>query len=154
MSIEHLRSRREHTASDHLEQALHRLPLVDGIGQHAFKASAQSDRVKRLGRGHTVCGMGITLLEHDISIPNSAAEPNQIGCVFSDTLDLRASFGWFCRDVDTDDTVGAAIRGKAHYHSCLRAARRGTDDDEVKPEAAVACLLAKLFREAYVAQAA
>src|SRR5262249_32964612 len=143
-----------HTASGHVEHALHRLPLIDGIGQHAFKATAQSDRVKRLGRGHTVCGMGITLLEHDIRISNFAAEPNQIGCVFSDTPDLRTSFVWLCRDVDTDDTVGAAIRGKAHYHPRLRAARRGTDDDEVKPEAEVAFLLANLFREAHVAQAA
>ena len=48
------------------DQTLHRFPLIDGIGHHAFHARAQPDRfIGFLGR-HTVGRIGVLGPEHDV----------------------------------------------------------------------------------------
>src|SRR5205823_10571902 len=45
MGVEHLRSLREIALVHEIDHALHGFSLVDGIGDHAFEARAQPDRL-------------------------------------------------------------------------------------------------------------
>ena len=91
MSVEHLGARGEIALLHEVDQALHRFPFIDGIGDHAFQPRAEADRFLGLLGGNAIGRIGAILDQHDVVGDDVLAELCSEELVFScDTGGLMA----------------------------------------------------------------
>src|SRR3954454_20200467 len=66
--VEHRRVARDLAARDEVDHSGHRLPLVDGVGDHALEAAGEPDRLERLLVRDAVRTRVVALVEEDLVV--------------------------------------------------------------------------------------
>src|SRR4051794_23797916 len=90
VGVEHVGVRRNLAAPDQVDQAGHRLPLVDRVGDHPLESSGQAHRVERAFVRDPVCAGVVAIVEHDLVIAKLASEPDQSAVLRA----MRATCSW------------------------------------------------------------
>ncbi len=103
-----------------VDEAGHRLPLVDRVDDHALEAAGEPDGVERRLHGDAVEVAGPALEHGDLVVAQVAPEADELGGVPGDPGDLVAGLVELGRGVDADapGAAGPARRSR-------RSSRRG-----------------------------
>src|SRR5574337_1023638 len=142
MRVEHFRALREKALTRKIDEALHRLPLVDGIGDHAFEPRGEPYRVLGFFRRHAVSRIGVVLDKHDVVVRDLLTKFDELCGVARDIEDLRLRLLGRERAVDADHIALPPVLLKADDHAGLGGAGHGAHDDVIEFEPKLALLVA------------
>jgi len=154
MGIEHGSVLRDLAASGQVDQPRHRLPLVDGVGDHSLQPGGEPDRVERPLVGDAVGAGVVALVEDELVAAELTADLDQRGSRLRDPRHLLERLARLRRGVDPDHAARPVLRGESGDHARLGRAGHRADDDGVKEDPELCLLLGHLLRPARVAEAA
>ena len=134
---------------DQVDQPGHRLPLVDGVDDHALEPAGELDGVDRRLDRDAVPVTGPALEHGDLVVAQVASEADQVGCVARDPAHLGAGLVEGRGGVDADDPAGAAaglLEGReAGDHARVRGAGHRAHDDGVEEDVELLLLLREWY---------
>jgi len=78
MRIEHLRSFGEESLLHQVDHALHRLTLIDRVGDHRLGPCGEANRLVRLGTGDAIGRIGIIIEDDNLVVAHHATELDQL----------------------------------------------------------------------------
>src|ERR1700738_2884941 len=115
-----------------VDEACHRLALVDGIDDHSLEAAGEPDRIHSGLHGDAVVIAGPSFQDRDLLVAKGGAQPDEPGGLMSDLGDLRPGLIDPGRCVDAQHAARPVLAGEAGDHPGVGGPGDTADDDRVE----------------------